>query len=78
MKLPIGQPWFGPRRFGFGVSPINGQGWACIGVYVPALATIPTLMGRAARGADALGILAALLVRTALLPVVVGPTIDRT
>ncbi|MCA3699640.1 hypothetical protein [Phenylobacterium sp.] len=78
MKLPIGKPWFGPRRFGFGVSPMNGQGWACIGLYILTMAMIPSLMGREARGADALGILAALLGCTALLLVVVWLKMDRS
>lgn len=78
MKPPLGKPWFGPRRLGFGVSPTSGPGWACIGVYVLAMAMIPTLMGREARGADALGILAALLGCTALLLVVVWLKMDRT
>jgi len=57
---------------------MNGQGWACIGVYVLAMTMIPTLMGREARGADPLGILAALLGCTALLLVVVWLKMDRT
>ncbi|MFM8819659.1 MAG: hypothetical protein ACKOD3_03825 [Phenylobacterium sp.] len=78
MKLPLGKPWFGPRRFGYGVSPTSGQGWACIGVYVLAMAIIPSLMGREVRGREALGILAVLMGCTALLLVVVWLKMDRT
>jgi hypothetical protein len=42
------------------------------------MAMIPSLMGREARGADALGILAALLGCTALLLVVVWLKMDRS
>lgn len=78
MKPPLGRPWFGPRRFGYGVSPVTGQGWACIGVYVLAMAVTPTLMGREARGMDALATLAVLLGCTAALLVVVWLKLDRT
>lgn len=78
MKLPIGKPWFGPRRSGFGVSPTTGQGWACVGIYVLAMALIPTLMGRDLRGAEALGTLAVLLGCTALLLGVAWLKMDRS
>lgn len=25
----MGKSWFGPRKFGFGVTPITWQGWIC-------------------------------------------------
>lgn len=78
MKLPIGRPWFGPRRFGYGVTPITGQGWAFVGLYVLAMAVTPTLMGRDLRGAEALGTLGVLLGCTVLLLVVVWLKIDRS
>ena len=78
MKFPIGRPWFGPRRFGYGVTPITGQGWACVGLYVLAMAVTPTLMGRDLRGAEALGTLGVLLGCTVLLLVVVLLKMDRS
>jgi len=78
MKLPIGRPWFGPRRFGYGVTPITGQGWACVGLYVLAMAVTPTLMGRDLRGAEALGTLGVLLGCTVLLLVVTWLKMDRS
>lgn len=78
MKLPLGKPWFAPRRFGYGVSPSTGQGWACIGLYLLAMAVTPTLMGRELRGAQALGTLALLFGWTALLLGIVWLKLDRT
>lgn len=78
MRLPLGKPWFGPRRFGYGVSPISGEGWACLGLYILSMAVIPSLWGRELRGMEAIGILAALLVCTAVLLVVVWLKLDRS
>lgn len=78
MKLPVGKPWFGRRRSGFGVSPTNGEGWACVGIYVLVMALIPTLMGRDLRGVEALGTLAVLLGCTAVLLVVAWLKMDRS
>ena len=25
----MSKPWFGPRKFGIGVTPISWEGWAC-------------------------------------------------
>ena len=27
-------PWFGPRRYGWGLTPISWQGWVLTGAYV--------------------------------------------
>lgn len=78
MRLPLGRPWFGPRRFGYGISPTTGAGWACVGVYALAMAMIPTLMGREVRGVHALGTLAVLLGCTAALFVVVWLKMDHS
>ena len=32
-----GRPWFGPRRYGWGLTPISWQGWVLTGAYVAAV-----------------------------------------
>ena len=32
-----GRPWFGPRRYGWGLKPASWQGWVLTGVYVAAV-----------------------------------------
>ena len=32
-----GRPWFGPRRYGWGLTPISWQGWVLTGAYVVAV-----------------------------------------
>jgi len=32
-----GQPWFGPRRYGWGLTPISWQGWVVTAAYVAAV-----------------------------------------
>jgi hypothetical protein len=32
-----GRPWFGPRRHGWGLTPISWQGWVLTGAYVAAV-----------------------------------------
>jgi hypothetical protein len=32
-----GRPWFGPRRYGWGLKPVSWQGWALTGAYVAAV-----------------------------------------
>jgi len=78
LNLPLGRARFSPRRFGYGVSPTTGQGWARIGLYVLVMAMIPTLTGREVRGMDALWTLAALLGGTAVLLVAVWLKLDRS
>jgi hypothetical protein len=31
------RPWFGPRRYGWGLTPISWQGWVLTGAYVAAV-----------------------------------------
>lgn len=26
----MSKPWFGPRKFGFGATPISWEGWTCV------------------------------------------------
>jgi hypothetical protein len=37
MKRMTSEPWFGPRRLGWGWRPLNWQGWAATGVLVALL-----------------------------------------
>jgi hypothetical protein len=30
-------PWFGPKRYGWGLTPISWQGWVLTGAYVAAV-----------------------------------------
>ena len=32
-----GRPWFGPKRYGWGFTPISWQGWVLTGAYVAAV-----------------------------------------
>ena len=32
-----GRPWFGPRRIGWGFTPVTWQGWAVTAAYVVAV-----------------------------------------
>ena len=32
-----GRPWFGPKRYGWGFTPISWQGWVLTGAYVVAV-----------------------------------------
>lgn len=25
----MSKPWFGPRKFGFGLTPVSWEGWVC-------------------------------------------------
>lgn len=45
MNLPVGRPWFGPRRYGYGVSPVTWEGWLATGVYAVALGGLPLWAG---------------------------------
>jgi hypothetical protein len=32
-----GRPWFGPRRYGWGLKPVSWQGWVCTAAYLAAV-----------------------------------------
>ncbi len=34
MTSSSSEKWFGPRLYGYGVTPINGKGWAVFGAYL--------------------------------------------
>ena len=38
-----GRPWFGPKRYGWGLTPISWQGWALTGAYVVAVFVLATV-----------------------------------
>ncbi len=33
IEMP-GRPWFGPKRYGWGLTPVSWQGWLATGAYV--------------------------------------------
>jgi hypothetical protein len=39
--------WFGPRRFGWGWSPVTWQGWVVVAVYVALLIAVAALTSTA-------------------------------
>lgn len=41
-----GEPWFKPRRYGYGAAPKNGKGWAAMAVYVFMVAALSIPMIR--------------------------------
>jgi uncharacterized membrane protein YkvI len=60
----MSKPWFGPKRVGWGASPVSWQGWAATGAYVALLAlvvrepSLDDLLRGAAIGGLTLGFLA--------------------
>lgn len=59
--------WFGPKRFGIGVSPANWRGWVTVGVYVVLLtASLRWLPAHSAyRPLGVIGLTVALFIVTA-------------
>jgi hypothetical protein len=45
MRSEDDRPWFGARRFGYGLSPITWEGWASVGVFAIALSAAGRLLG---------------------------------
>lgn len=45
MRPEAGRPWFGPRAFGWGLSPIRWQGWASVGLFALALFGARRILG---------------------------------
>jgi hypothetical protein len=41
-----GQRWFGPRRYGWGWSPVTWQGWVVVVLYAAALITVSAIANR--------------------------------
>lgn len=37
------KPWFGPKRFGVGISPVSWEGWICMLCFTLLLAALPTI-----------------------------------
>ncbi len=38
-------PWFGPKRIGWGWTPITWQGWLLTAVFIAAVMAVPMLPG---------------------------------
>ena len=38
------QPWFGPKRIGFGLSPKTWQGWLILAIFIAVVAGIGLLL----------------------------------
>ena len=36
------KPWFGPRRYGWGLNPITFEGWATLGVAIAGIIIVAT------------------------------------
>ncbi len=34
MSAKVGRPWFEPRRFGYGATPVTSQGWTTTAMFV--------------------------------------------
>lgn len=75
MNLPAGKPWFGPRRFGYGVTPLTWEGWLATGVYILALGGLPLWIGHPPAPRVAAG---AIFLVTALLFGLIWLKLDRT
>jgi len=41
-----GRQWFGPKRFGWGWSPVTWQGWVVVVAYVATLITVAAVASR--------------------------------
>jgi hypothetical protein len=42
----MSRPWFGPKKFGFGVTPISWEGWVCTLLVILAFTGIVVLFLR--------------------------------
>ena len=64
--------WFGPRKVGWGASPVSWEGWAVTGVFALSMAVIAYLFG------DNWWMWAPMLADVALLLVIINLTYDKT
>lgn len=55
-------PWFGPKRFGIGISPSSWQGWVSTGIFVALLVPIVRVPGHGVLKAGALVVLTLALI----------------
>jgi len=44
-QLTPKRPWFGPKRFGYGISPKTWQGWLIVAVFVAVVTGIALWLG---------------------------------
>lgn len=63
--------WFGPKRFGWGVSPASWEGWAATGLVILAMVVTANLFREEAR------VWALMLAEIAVYLVVVNLTYDK-
>ncbi len=40
----MGRPWFRPKRYGWGFTPVSWQGWVLTGAYVAAVFVLAILV----------------------------------
>jgi hypothetical protein len=40
----MARPWFGPKRFGWGLTPVSWEGWALTGAYIALIVTLGSLL----------------------------------
>ena len=66
------KPWFGAKRYGYGLSPVSWEGWAVTAVWVAAMAGCARLLAPYGRGWTLGALMLALLVYL----VIVGLTSD--
>jgi hypothetical protein len=60
VKRLVRDPWFGPKRVGWGLAPIRWQGWAATGLFI--VVVCATLAGILSHGHQYLGLAVALCV----------------
>jgi len=60
------KPWFGPKRFGWGWSPITWEGWAVCLVFIGAIVAAGWLLASTARTISIIALVIALLLVTYL------------
>lgn len=44
----MNKPWFGPRKYGFGLTPIRWQGWMCVLLIVAVFSGFAVMFGQGA------------------------------
>lgn len=37
----MGEPWYGPKAYGYGLSPRNWAGWAALVIYIVLVTAVP-------------------------------------
>ena len=77
--LPVTRkPWFGPRRFGWGWTPVSWEGWVTSIVFVAAIVLAGSLLSSVARTVAIIALIVALLVVSFLTGGLPGSTLGRS